>query len=385
QYLLLVLFLLVCFGGVFYTYMPTINWRQCSAVTFFSYDVCLDKCLDVFKEKHLLNSSIISTINYTVVKQQPPITTQPVMEENQETHDRNTIILMWPWPFGYTFQGESCSVKFGIEGCHFTGDRNQHDKVHGIMFHHREISGDLQTLTTMARSPHQRWVWMNMESPENSGRWGELDNLFNITSNYRRDSDIWVPYGRLRKATEQEKNFQIPPKDKTVCWIVSNWNPNFRRVKYFDELTKHIKVEAYGRHFNRFVSDEDYKATMSSCKFYLSFENSNHKDYITEKLFNALTLGAVPVVIGPPRDNYEEFIPADSFIHVDDFKTPQELAEYLTLLDQNQTLYEQYFNWRKEFTAEGSYFGLEHACRICQYIRSYTGYRVVTSLSKWYW
>ncbi|XP_046714881.1 4-galactosyl-N-acetylglucosaminide 3-alpha-L-fucosyltransferase 9-like [Silurus meridionalis] len=385
QNLVLPLIILVCFGGVFYTYYkPTISWLSCSNSPVPTPTDCLDKCFSLMKNFNQSMNTSTAVSNYTpAVKQQLPIATQTPKEESKENLEIISV-LIWPWPFGYKFQAESCGVKFGIEGCRFTDDKNQHDKVHGIMFHHRDIGGDLQTITTMARPPHQRWVWMNMESPENSGRWGELENVFNITSNYRRDSDIWVPYGRLRKATEQEKNFQIPPKDKTVCWIVSHWNPNFRRVKYFDELTKHIKVEAYGRHFNRFVSDEDYKATMSSCKFYLSFENSIYKDYISEKLFNPLTLGAVPVVIGPPRDNYEEFIPADSFIHVDDFKTPQELAEYLTLLDQNQTLYEQYFNWRKEFIAESSYFGLEHACRICQYIRSYTGYRVFKNLNQWY-
>ncbi|XP_053498464.1 4-galactosyl-N-acetylglucosaminide 3-alpha-L-fucosyltransferase 9-like [Ictalurus furcatus] len=386
QHLLLPLFLLFCFGGVFYTYYKqTLYLSRCSDVPVSTHEVCSDKCLNVFQEIFIKNVTNSSTLNYSLVKQLPAITKTDVTDENKENNDRDTVILIWSWPFGFIFKAESCSPQFGIKGCHFTDDRSQYHKAHGVMFHHKDIGDDLPNLLNMPRPHHQRWVWMNMESPDNSQRWAGLDGLFNLTANYQRDSDVWVPYGRIREASEQDKPFEIPPKDKLVCWIVSNWNPNFRRVKYFNELSKHINIWAYGRHFNRYFSDDDYVATMSSCKFYLAFENSDHKDYFTEKLFNPMKFGTVPVVLGPPRENYEEFIPAESFIHVDDFKSPQELAEHLTLLDQNQEAYEQYFTWRQHFNVEGLIFGLEHACHICDHVRKQKGYRVVTSLSKWYW
>ena len=37
---------------------------------------------------------------------------------------------------------------------------------------------------------------------------------------------------------------------------------------------------------------------LKSHKFYLAFENSVCKDYVTEKFFNALETGIVPVVMG---------------------------------------------------------------------------------------
>ncbi|XP_060742119.1 4-galactosyl-N-acetylglucosaminide 3-alpha-L-fucosyltransferase 9-like [Tachysurus vachellii] len=367
-HLLLPLFLLFCFGLVFYTYYkPTTNW-SCSEVAESTRDICIDKC-GVFSEN---KNVTISTLKYKLLKQQPQL------------HDRDTILLIWNWPFGVRFDVKTCK-QFGIEGCQITDDRSQYDKAHGVMFHHRDIGGDFSGLLNRPRPPYQKWVWMNMEPPDNSGRRAEVDNAFNLTSNYRRDSDVWVPYGRLVEVSEKEKTFQIPTKDKIVCWIVSNWNPNFQRVKYFTELSKHIKVEAYGRHFNRYIGSEDYNKILSSCKFYLSFENSIHKDYFTEKLFNPLMSGTVPVVLGPPRENYEEVIPSDSFIHVDDFKSPQELAEHLKYMDQNQEAYERYFTWRQYFTAERSYFGLEHACRSCEHIKNNKAYRVFKNLSKWYW
>ena len=35
-----------------------------------------------------------------------------------------------------------------------------------------------------------------------------------------------------------------------------------------------------------------------------------------------------------------------SFIHVDDFRSPAELGQYLKYLDGNDTAYSQYFKWR---------------------------------------
>ncbi|XP_053498475.1 4-galactosyl-N-acetylglucosaminide 3-alpha-L-fucosyltransferase 9-like [Ictalurus furcatus] len=381
QHLLLILFLLFCFGGVFYTYYkPTKNFFSCPNVPVSKHEVCTDQCLIAFIENFTQSTNTTGNLNYTLLKQN-----QILMENNEENQNLDTIMLIWSWPFGFKFDVKGCSPQFGIKGCQITDDRSQYHKAHGVMFHHRDIGDDLPNLQKMPRPPHQKWVWMNWESPDNSARHNEADHLFNLTANYQKDSDVWVPYGRILEASEKDKPFEIPPKDKIVCWIVSNWNPNFRRVKYFNELNKHIKVEAYGRHFNRYVRDEDYNKILSSCKFYLSFENSIHKDYFTEKLFKPLKFGTVPVVLGPPRENYEEFIPAESFIHVDDFKSPQELAEHLTLLDKDQKMYEQYFTWRQYFTAVVGIFGLEHACLSCDYIRNYKGYRVFKNLNKWYW
>ncbi|XP_076862425.1 4-galactosyl-N-acetylglucosaminide 3-alpha-L-fucosyltransferase 9-like [Brachyhypopomus gauderio] len=382
QHIIVGLVVLVCFTALFFMYYkPAISWLPCPR-TEPTPDTCKHVCLDVPKMEKAAQLGNNCTLNYTMVQQQTADTQSPVLESAQNTK----VVLIWSWPFGHHFNLDSCGSELGITGCRLTDDRSQLDKAHGVMFHLRDIGGDLSYLLTLSRPPLQKWVWMNMESPANSPQLPGADHLFNLTSNYRRDSDIWVPYGRLIEASEEDKKtFQIPTKDKLVCWIVSNWNVNYKRVGYFNELSKYINVEGYGRHFDKYIDQDDYAKVMSSCKFYLSFENSIYKDYMTEKLFNALKYGTVPVVIGPPRVNYEEYIPGDSFIHIDDFGSPQELAEHLKLLDQNQEMYEQYFAWRKYFTVKESPFGLEHACRICEYLNKNHNFRVFTNINQWYW
>uniref|UniRef100_A0A672T7R4 Fucosyltransferase n=1 Tax=Sinocyclocheilus grahami TaxID=75366 RepID=A0A672T7R4_SINGR len=171
----------------------------------------------------------------------------------------------------------------------------------------------------------------------------------------------------------------------TLRLLHCNFNPNFKRLQYYAELVKYINVSAFGRHFKNPINGTKYSNLVSICKFYLSFENSIHRDYVTEKLFNALALGAVPVVLGPSRENYELFIPSKAFIHVDDFPSPKELADHLKLLDQNEDLYKQYFTWREHFVSTKTLFGLEHACRICDHIRRNKHYKVVKDLNSWFW
>ncbi|XP_017541131.1 4-galactosyl-N-acetylglucosaminide 3-alpha-L-fucosyltransferase 9-like [Pygocentrus nattereri] len=379
QHLPAALVVLLFFGGLLLVYFtPRLSWTAHSAAP-----------TDDVQSKNPRQSANTSYSASNTWTNGSTGRTQAVTSAYVDSANRKdelaTVVLIWTWPFGRQFDLRSCSSLYNITGCRLTSDRSQYPKAHGVMFHHREICHNLPSLLTIPRSPLQKWVWMNMESPANSPRLPGPASLFNLTANYRRDSDVWVPYGRVVEASNDDKAFKIPNKDKLVCWIVNNWNDSFWRVKYFNQLSNHIKVDTFGGHFGRYLSYRDYFKTMSSCKFYLSFENSIHKDYITEKLFNPMISGTVPVVLGPPRANYEEFIPADSFIHVNDFKTPQELAEHLTYLDQNQEMYEQYFTWRKHFVARRSDFGVEHACRICDHIKQHKGYRVFKHLNTWYW
>ena len=50
--------------------------------------------------------------------------------------------------------------------------------------------------------------------------------------------------------------------------------------------------------------------------------------------------------MGARPEDYARSAPYKSYIHVDDFESPKELAEYLTKLDQDDSLYNEYFKWK---------------------------------------
>ena len=60
---------------------------------------------------------------------------------------------------------------------------------------------------------------------------------------------------------------------------------------------------------------------------------------LSEKLWMALVHYMVPVVMGTSLENYKERLPPNSFIHVDNFTGPKELASYVNYLDTNDNAY----------------------------------------------
>ncbi|XP_072524881.1 alpha-(1,3)-fucosyltransferase 4-like [Salminus brasiliensis] len=155
-----------------------------------------------------------------------------------------------------------------------------------------------------------------------------------------------------------------------VAWVISNWSEEQERVQFYWRLRRYIRVDIYGRRALSLINDSMHQ-TISGYKFYLAFENSLHTDYITEKLWrNALQSGAVPVVLGPSRENYERFLPPDAFIHVHDFKSPRALAAYLMYLDRNPAQYRRYLAWRRDYSVHVTSFWAEHYCAACRAVKA---------------
>ncbi|VDO08582.1 unnamed protein product [Rodentolepis nana] len=152
-----------------------------------------------------------------------------------------------------------------------------------------------------------------------------------------------------------ENNTQLLPpyhknRTKLVAWVVSNSHPSNNRIQYADALAQFVPIDIYGRNRKLTLPDMEnpFEWLSRNYKFYLSFENSNCRQYITEKVQrNALSNGMVPIVLGAYKEDYENVLPPHSYINVDDFDSIQELAEYLQFLDKNDTAYAQYFAWTK--------------------------------------
>jgi len=116
-------------------------------------------------------------------------------------------------------------------------------------------------------------------------------------------------------------------------------------------------------------------------KFLLAAENSLCPDYVAARFWRALKWGAVPVVFGVA--DYAAYAPPHSFIHVGDFKSPKELAEYLLLLDKNDALYRRYFDWQKDWTViREPKIGF---CELCKRLNDPTEpYKSYEDISKWW-
>lgn len=127
----------------------------------------------------------------------------------------------------------------------------------------------------------------------------------------------------------------------------------------------HRQVDIYGKCGDHECPDDDpkcHKLFAQKYKFYLAFEKSNCRDYITDELFdNLIDRHLVPIVMGAYPEDYEERAPYRSYIHVDHFKSPEELANYLKVLDANDKLYNRYFEWM----GTGEFIDTKFFCRVC--------------------
>lgn len=300
---------------------------------------------------------------------------------------RSLTLLIWWLPFGREFPLPECGTSYGVQGCTLTSDRRAYARADAVIIHHRELMMYWEELPDKPRPLAQKWIWMNFESPSHSGSLHQFDAMFNLTMSYRVGSDIFLPYGYLQRWRFHGNGQPVHTEHKRglVAWVISNWSEEQERVQFYHRLRRYLHVDVYGRDFLPLLNDSVVK-TVSRYKFYLAFENSCHTDYITEKLWrNALVSGAVPVVLGPPRENYERFLPADAFIHIEDFKGPRALAAYLKYLDRNPALYRRYQAWRRDYTVHVTRFWAEHFCAACQAVKaSLHVHKTINRLAFWF-
>jgi hypothetical protein len=107
--------------------------------------------------------------------------------------------------------------------------------------------------------------------------------------------------------------------------------------------------------------------------FNLAFENSIEPGYVTEKPFDALLSGTVPVYLGDAA-HLKTLLPhRDAAIFLADFdNNATALVEYLNFLEQNETAYERHREWRKSFSYERNVrdrplLSKSWYCRICEW------------------
>ena len=191
----------------------------------------------------------------------------------------------WHIPRGSVlFKEQKCTV----QACELVDDRSKLKEADVVLFQHSPHVG------TVTRPTNQIWALFVLESPYHSPSFTNSRNLFNWTATYRHDSTIVAPYEKYVPLNASLltrnpiKNF-ASGKTKKVAWFVSNCGARNRRRQYAEELSKYIEVDIYGGcgtfKCPRFQSEKCFGMLNTDYKFYLAFENSNCRDYITEKFF----------------------------------------------------------------------------------------------------
>ena len=292
---------------------------------------------------------------------------------------KDKVIFYWnaffenrDWAKGF---GHKPFVNCEYKNCIATNDKERFLESDAMLCHIRTKGCSLSELPK-ERKPNQYWIFFLMESQLNSASGDKLKplrSIFNLTMTFKLDSSLIVSYngtnGVIEKVRNEKYHFYKGTK-ATIAWVVSNcWSSGAvqGRMRYISELGRYIKVKRYGRCPGYAACGKDcFTKLAKKHKFYFAAENSLCTDYITEKPWNALNVGMIPIVYG--LGNYSKALPPHSYIDVRDFKHPRLLADYLKRVALNETLYNSYFKWREDYKQFRTSTSSDYMCKLCAFL-----------------
>jgi hypothetical protein len=304
------------------------------------------------------------------------------------------LILLWTdlfsvfnWHQPLFFNSSSIISCSSTHQCQFTRDKHKLSQASIVAFHLYDTTRYDLPERTSSENTNQHWIFITGGSPINFYYQNPsflpyiFDNYFDRSISYKPESpySIFAPIIKPRNLSsiniqhEREINRNsLRSKKKPIAWIVSNCNTFSQREKYVKELKKFIPVDIYGR-CGISCSNENNRQCqidLNEYYFYLAFENSRCRSYISEKFWNIISNNnhrLVPIVMGAEEKDYEQIAPKNSFIHVNHYQTPEHLAKYLHYLIQNPEKYLIYLQWREhtqiELTNPGTW--MNFLCPLC--------------------
>ena len=248
--------------------------------------------------------------------------------------------------------------------------------------------GRLLRKAPLRHHANQVFIFSTVESPIHlmfsSGGKGWYKSI-NWTMTYRLDSDILYKYGALKLKDSinipKNKNYEqvFNDKIKDVAWLVSDCWTEGKRERYVNILKKYIKVDIYGRcgPLKNCTKEEGAKCLQKIAKdykFYLSFENSVCKDYMTEKVFGWFQKDIITVVRG--ARNYDELLPNNTYIDAHKFSSIKELGVFLQKLSKNKDEYIKYLQEKDKYETESLRTQVQKAyCDLCKRLHHLDDYR----------
>ena len=301
-------------------------------------------------------------------------------------------ILMWNDAYGvrqYDIgHGREPFFRYGCEEtrCFATQDRfhlPSVDMFDALLIHQRGI--DWKDMPDK-RSPRQRWVHWNIESPQYlSVDIAQLNGMFNWTMTFKRTSDFYLPYGRVFKIREHptgkalqsyikefgRKNRHLAGNrtELKAAWFVSHCATQARRERYAKMMRNYMEVDIYGKcgklKCDRRNETACYINMEKEYKFYLSFENSLCDDYVTEKFFNIFSYNVIPITYSGA--NFDDLAPPHSSINALKFPSVRKLVNYLQELHEDDAKYAEYFWWRDFYEVrQGEFHRAQAYCDLCK-------------------
>ncbi|XP_052264930.1 alpha-(1,3)-fucosyltransferase fut-6-like [Dreissena polymorpha] len=306
-------------------------------------------------------------------------------ENNYWTKTDTKKILFWtPFFNSWVWLDDAVkALKTCPVSCSVTNDRATLEDSDAVLFHANDLwkhKGFFATIHNVdvempyTRSPNQIWAVLSWEPL--MYMWGTIKpHVFNWTIMYRRESTIYNPFTSYYKMSDEELNQQPKAKETTnyfkqkskfATTLVSNCKDQARRYRIIKELQKYIDLDYFGYCSGNINCPAGVPASecghkhLKHYKFYLAFENSYCRDYVSEKFWNAVDRRQIPVIAATKYNT--ELLPPKSYLNVFDFPNIKALAEQMIEIGQNETLFNSYFDWMQSYKVDST----SSYCRMCK-------------------
>eukprot|EP00201_Polytomella_parva_P004436 CAMPEP_0175076986 /NCGR_PEP_ID=MMETSP0052_2-20121109/23091_1 /TAXON_ID=51329 ORGANISM="Polytomella parva, Strain SAG 63-3" /NCGR_SAMPLE_ID=MMETSP0052_2 /ASSEMBLY_ACC=CAM_ASM_000194 /LENGTH=324 /DNA_ID=CAMNT_0016346305 /DNA_START=675 /DNA_END=1649 /DNA_ORIENTATION=- len=311
--------------------------------------------------------------------------------------------------FGNDFSGlqENCKLGDTVIKCNYVASSEAHSSD-GLWYHVPTGSG----VPTHRRHASQVRIAMSMES---DAYYPNLKNLgfmssFDMESSYRTCSQAPVFYFDYNRGSI-DKLFSEPAplakKVPAIVYINSNCGAISGRATIMSEMIalggqggKNVPVHSYGscnNNMNKRIGDKI--SAIHQYKFCVAMENSITKDYITEKLWQALEAGCVPIYYGPP--NVADQLPdPNAIIDYSKLGSPEALMKEIIRLNEDDEAYNAKLMWKykdfnelsenfQSFAMRSHIFKPHSRCQICQVLLRHrlnpNGHELVTCMKNSTW
>jgi glycosyltransferase involved in cell wall biosynthesis len=263
-------------------------------------------------------------------------------------HIQTKIILIYNMPEWYRFsflKNQNINKQYYI-----TTDRRYISEASTIIFY---LPNLLQEMGSNIDKPiNQIWVSWNTEN-ENNFPWindSSFRSLFDIKIDYHCEADIVCPYYPNVSEDVMSKRLDVSEKKNNVCMVVSNFINHNQRLEYIRELMEYIDIDSYGTLYNNMNIELADSVSIfniySKYKFVIVFEDSVYNDFVTEKFYDPILAGSVPIYFDAP--NIDKLMhDQNSFVNVRKYESPKKLAQHIIqcLYDDNE--YMKYHKWRE--------------------------------------
>lgn len=152
----------------------------------------------------------------------------------------------------------------------------------------------------------------------------------------------------IKNLIDQYNNpeFRLNNKRENFCANISRLDNIGIRKKIIDTLNSIQQVKCAGSFMqNTNELQEKYNDNkieyLKTFKFNICPENSNTKGYVTEKLFEAITSGTIPIYWGSDNNPESTIINQEAVLFFDE-NNPQKLIDKVSLLSNDEKAYEDF-------------------------------------------